>query len=226
MTVFQLLLSVNKQENFTMQRAALTGIIGSGKSTVGYIIFNYYSIPFVSADKLSREVIAPFQPGYYKLLKLLGNSYLNADGLWNREKIAKVVFQNSGLLSKMEDIIHPLVLSLIQEKIQKYKKQGNDAIFFEIPLLFEKNLQNLVDTSILVAIEPKKQKEHLQKKADFTLSSIVNRMKFQIPQEEKLKKADYVIWNKGSLKDLKDQVADLMQKMDFPVKKETYAGRN
>ena len=208
-----------------MQKVGLTGIVGSGKSTVGFIISDY-GIPFVSADALSRQVISPPGPGYHKLLKLLGTDFLNSDHSWNRQKMAKAAFHNPNLLSQIESIIHPLVLNLMQEEAKKCQQKGEIAVFFEIPLLFEKNLQNFVETSVLIAIESDKQKKFLQKRPDFNLSNIANIMQFQMPQKEKLKKADYIIWNKGSLKDLENQVFELMKKMDFPITKGQHAGNN
>ena len=198
-------------KNF-IHKTAITGIIGSGKSTVGLILIKK-KMNFISADELARQAIMPYSSAYHKLLNLLGSEYLAQDGFFNTQKIAKAAFRNAPLLQKIEDIIHPVVQELMQKKTQKLLFSGQKSVFYEVPLLFEKRWENFFDTRIVIAIDPAKQNKRLKKNRNLNLEEIKIRMQFQIPQEEKIKKADHVIWNNSSLKELEKQVFNLVNLM-------------
>ncbi len=192
-----------------MRKIAITGIIGAGKSTVGLILQNM-KMDFISADVLARKAIAPQKPGYIKLLDLLGSQYLNDQGYFDTQKIAEKAFQNQALLYQIESIIHPVTQDLMQKAEEKLLSAGKTVVFYELPLLFEKKKEYFFDTKVVIAIDSKKQKNRLQKYRNLKLKDIENRMKFQMSQSEKIKGADYVIWNNLSLDHLKKQVFSLV----------------
>lgn len=195
-----------------MRKIAVTGIIGSGKSTIGSIL-KKKGMSFISADALVTRTIAPNNPGHTKLLTLLGPEYLDTKGHFNTQKIARAAFQNKSLLYQIESIIHPIVWNLIQEEEQKLRFSGKKLVFYEIPLLFEKQWESFFDCIIVIAIDPQIQKKRLQQYRHFTCEEIKNRMQFQISQEEKMKKADHIIWNNSSLKALEKQVFSLIHSL-------------
>ncbi len=202
-----------------MKRIALTGIMGAGKSTFGSIITEW-KIPFISADSLARKALIPHSKIYPQLLQLLGSNYLNPDGSFNRHLIARKAFQHPPLLSQIESIIHPFVWEALLEKQNFFSAKEKEAVFCEIPLLFEKKLDNFFDLNILLAIEPKQQKMRLERNRHFSEKEIQTRMKFQSSQEEKIKKADYIIWNNSSMKELEKNIQDLMEKLGIDIKKD------
>ena len=120
----------------------------------------------------------------------------------------------------MEEIIHPKIYELLKEQEKKGVLSPNPPqkhkfsnqvdkkplFFYEIPLLFEKNWDPLFSKKVVIAIDPKKQISRLQQNRDLSLKEIKVRLRFQLSQAEKIKKADYVIWNNGSLKDLEIKV--------------------
>ena len=101
----------------------------------------------------------------------------------------------------------------MQKKTQKLLLSGQKSVFYEVPLLFEKRWENFFDTRIVIAIDPAKQNKRLKKNRNLNPEEIKIRMQFQISQEEKIKKADYVIWNNSSLKELEKQVFNLVNLM-------------
>ncbi len=206
-----MVLSVMENKNF-IHKVAITGIIGSGKSTVG-LILRKKRLNFISADELAKEAIAPESPGYFKMLKLLGPEYLKKKGGFNTQKIASAAFQNRSLLNRIELIIHPIVWDLMQKRNKKLLFSGKKIAFYEIPLLFEKSWENFFHTRIVIATDPEKQKSRLKKYRAFTNKEIDSRMQFQICQEEKIKKADYVIWNNSSIQELEKQILNLVNSL-------------
>ena len=189
-----------------IRKTALTGGMGVGKSTTGAFIASY-GVPFVSADDLNHKVL--YGRGYAPMKRLLGPSCLKPDGNWDKTKIAQKIFTDSGLLSRVENILHPLILQLMDQHISTSQKEGGAGIVFEVPLLFEKNLQTFFDDCVVVAVEDKILKNRL-KNTPSVLSHFEDREKFHLPQSEKLKRASHIVWNNGSLEDLSLEVKKLL----------------
>ena len=201
-----------------MQKIAITGTIGAGKSTVGQLL-EKKGISFISADALTRQAIAPHTPGYSKLLKLLGPEYLNTNGCFNTQKMATIAFRNNSLLRQIESIVLPIILELMRKKEKTLYFSGEKVVFYEIPLLFEKKWEHLFDIRIVVATDPEKQKNRLKKYRNLSLEEVNNRMQHQMSQEEKIKKADYTIWNNSSLKELEKQTFGLIDSITTGTEK-------
>ncbi len=193
-----------------MRKIAITGIMGAGKSTVGSILQSQ-EVDFISADALVRQVLRPKNPGYTKLLNLLGPKYLDNENNFDTKKIAQKIFQDESYLQKVESLIHPMVLDLMRKKEEKLRFSGKMALFYEIPLLFEKKWGPFFDIKIVIAIDLKKQRKRLMNQRALTQTDIKNRMQFQMAQSEKIKRADHVVWNNSSKEELKKQVLSLLK---------------
>ena len=103
---------------------------------------------------------------------------------------------------------------MIKKKEEKFIFKGENTVFYEIPLLFEKKWDALFDTGIVIAIDPEKQEKRLKHYRQMSAEEVRNRMKFQLSQSEKIKKANYVIWNNSSIKELEQQVHHLIDKIN------------
>ncbi len=196
-----------------MRKIAITGVMGAGKSTVGRILARH-GLPFISADALNKEAIRPPEgPAYKPLLKLLGPGFTSEKGLFDTQKIARRVFRDQKMLHDMESLLHPIIWDLMKKKEKTGPFLKKTLIFYEIPLLFEKKWESFFSDQVLIALDPARQISRLQQNRDLSLEEIEDRLRFQGAQAEHIQKADHVIWNNGTLRELAKEVQSLIKKL-------------
>ncbi len=180
----------------------LTGSFGSGKTTVAKI-FNSFGCEIIDADRIAHRAIEPDTNIYKKITNTFGKDILNKDRTINRNKLAHIVFDNKNLLKILNKIMHPVVIGIIKSKIKTSKAK---VIVLDAPLLIEAGLKDLVDKLIVVKIAKRKQLERMQHKTGLTKLDILKRIARQIPLENKVRLADFVIDNSGTRGETKRQV--------------------
>jgi dephospho-CoA kinase len=181
-----------------MINVGLTGGIACGKTTVVQM-FVRHGAYLIDLDKLAQDVVAPQLPAWQEIVELFGDNILLVDGNINRNKLAKIVFADKEKLKKLNNIVHPRVLAQWSKSLETIEKKNKKAIVIsEVPLLFEENLQKMVDLSILVVITPTEQINRLMMRNDLTEDEAKRRLQSQLPIEEKIKMADIVIENRGA----------------------------
>ena len=181
-----------------MLNVGLTGGIACGKTTVAQM-FVRHGAGLIDLDKLAQAVVAPQLPAWQEIVELFGNNILLVDGSINRNKLAKIVFSDKEKLKKLNNVVHPRVLAEWSKSLGDIEKKNKKAIVIsEVPLLFEANLQNMVDLSILVVITSAEQINRLMTRNDLTEDEAKKRLASQLPIEEKIKMADIVIENRGA----------------------------
>lgn len=176
-----------------MIKVALTGNIGSGKSVVTQI-FKTLDIPVFIADIEARLLY--YREDVKKILKQkLGNRIFNPDGEVNTKVLADVIFNDTKALKTVNGIIHPFVY----EKYQKWLDRHREAPYtiHESAILFENNLTSRFDRIIVVVAPEAIRLKRVMKRDNITEEQVRARMVNQWPDEEKEKKADYVIINGG-----------------------------
>lgn len=184
-----------------MRWIGLTGGIGTGKSTVSEL-FRSKGVPVADADQIAHQLVQPGKPGLKAVLQLFGNKVLKSDGSLDRKKLGQLVFQDKKALLQLEAILHPLVKEQVQKLRDDFAKQGHIFAVYDVPLLFEKNLQDQFDKIVLVYADPQVQFERILKRDHLSKDEINKRLNAQIPQDEKKQKADFVIDNSKSRDDL------------------------
>lgn len=190
----------------------ITGSIGTGKSTVSQILREaHYEV--IDADKIAQQQLMKTSSGYQKVVNLFGSEILNTNNEIDRKKLAEKVFKNKQLLSDLESIIHPLVQIEVERLKKIFENRGDVAAFYDVPLLFEKNLQNKFDAVLLVATDPQVQLERIKKRSGWTDEEINKRLNNQISLAEKIKKSQYIIDNNHDLERLKKNTLDMVQKI-------------
>ena len=191
----------------------VTGSFGSGKTTVAGI-FRSYGAEIIDADRIAHSCIAGGTLGYKRICKAFGKDILKKNRTIDRVKLARIVFDNKGLLKKLNKIIHPEVIRIIRNKIKKSRAK---IIVLDVPLLLEAGLRRMVDKLIVVKIKRAEQLERIQRKFSFSREDILKRIKRQMPLQLKVRLADFVIDNSGTINRTKIQVREIWRKLNCPA---------
>ncbi len=170
----------------------LTGGFGTGKSTVAGL-FQELGACMIDADQLAHETLMEGSSVYGEILKLFPEAR-TARG-FDRKKIAEVIFKDAGKRKKLEAVIHPYVFDRMEEEILEAEE---DMVVLNVPLLFESGLDKRCDKVVVVNAPEEAVCERLKARG-FSADEVASRRKAQMPLEEKVSKADYVINNSGNL---------------------------
>ncbi|OQB10861.1 MAG: Dephospho-CoA kinase [Candidatus Omnitrophica bacterium ADurb.Bin205] len=187
----------------------VTGIFGSGKSTVSRI-FKAHGSTIIDADKIARRYLSPETKTYKSIVNYFGRGILKAGRKIDRRKLGKVVFANRRLIYKLNSIIHPKVIGEIKSRIEKLK---NGIIVLDAPLLIESGLKKVVDSLIVVIIDNDELIRRAVKKTSLKKAEIINRVKSQIPLRKKMRLADFIIDNSGTMEETRKQVKRIISKI-------------
>lgn len=187
---------------------ALTGGIASGKSTVAGMLAELGAVT-VDADALSRAAVAPGTPGLALLVASFGAGVLGADGSLDRERLGKLVFSDPVARGRLEAIVHPLVASLSQERIEQALAGGAQVVVYEIPLLFETGRESEFPISVLVYLDAASQLRRLMTRSHLDEVAARARITSQMDLERKRELATWVVDNSGSLSSTRGQVERL-----------------
>jgi len=187
-------------------KIGITGGFGTGKSTVAGE-FKKPGILVIDADKLAKQAVSPGTPGWRKAGRVFGRS-----AMVDRKKLAKIVFGNRVLRRKLENIIHPQVIREIRKLVRNAEKSNRfKAVVIEVPLLFEAGLESFFDLVITVTADRRQQVRRIRKKTGMLLQEILQRIKAQMPIIRKVRRADIVIDNSGSVSATRSRVRKIIK---------------
>lgn len=198
---------IQKKENSLL--LGVTGGIATGKTTVVRML-EELGAPLIDFDLLAREVVEPGQPALKDIVGYFGEEILLKDRSLDREKLSGIVFRDVEKRKILESFTHPRIYEVSVRRVKKIiQKDPNAIIQLDIPLLIEQNLQHMVHKVLLVYIPRKKQIERLMERDGISREGAVDRLRAQMPIDEKLGRADFVIYNEKTLEETKKQVEDL-----------------
>lgn len=180
----------------------ITGGIASGKSTLCTLLSNM-SYTIINTDNITHDLYTKGNKGYKKILEIFGEKILDKYRNIDRKKLGNIVFNDKKKMLQLEDLIHPLVM---EEVLNKVEKTDEKIIFVEIPQLFEaydKVTQYINFYEIwLIYVDEKEQLKRLIKRDNLSKEEAIKRINSQMSLEEKKIKADFLIENNGNIEDL------------------------
>lgn len=176
----------------------VTGGIGSGKTAVCDCL-KIKKIPIIEADPLARELTQTVPEIRDELVATFGDYLFHENGDLNKEELAKLVFPDAAARLQINRIIHPHVLNAIRERAEEFRLQGNQLVGVEAALIYESGMQKMLDAVVVVDAPLAHRMQWIQERNHLTVAEATKRMDSQMPVEQKVARADYVLLNDGSL---------------------------
>lgn len=188
----------------------LTGSIASGKSTVSNIL-EQLGFPIVDADKIARLVVQPGSAVLENVAHVFGAHVLHDDGSLNREKLGQIIFSNQDEREKLNLIIHPAIRQEMLRQKKTHIENGEPTVIMDIPLLFESELQSLVDKIIVVSVTPEMQKKRLIERNSLSEKEALARISSQFSMAIKEDQADAILFNNGTIEETEKQLKQVLK---------------
>jgi dephospho-CoA kinase len=184
----------------------LTGGIASGKSAVSQILQGL-GMQVIDADGIAHEILATDAAIKQEVVAAFGAEVLTAAGAVDRGRLGNIIFQDAERRRVLERILHPL----IRDELWKRAREGNDDVVLEVPLLIEQGEHARVDLVVVVYAARECQIQRLMGRDTISREEAVSRIATQLPLEEKVSYAQYIINNNGSLEETEEQVLRFYQ---------------
>ncbi|SDQ83223.1 dephospho-CoA kinase [Chryseobacterium soldanellicola] len=194
-------LKAEPEPSYASKIIGLTGGIGSGKTTVAKFI-EEFGFPVYYSDDRAKTIVNDNEDVKLKIKELLGEESYDEKGLYNRKFVAEKVFNDKDLLHSLNEIIHPAVRIDFENWV---KQQTKYLIFKETALLFELKLNKDCYKSVLVTAEDNIRTKRVMDRDGKTYREVEAVMEKQMPEKDKIKLADCIIYNNTNLEDLKEQ---------------------
>ncbi len=175
-----------------------------GKSTAAQFL-RRRGMPVVDTDELAHQLVEPGQPALMEIQTVFGKHIVAPDGQLRRDELAQVVFTDPAARKKLEAILHPRIRERWLAQIETWRGENSPLAVVVIPLLFETQAESSFDKIICVACSATAQRERLLARG-WTPEQIRQRLAAQWPVEQKIARADFVIWTDGSLDVLAQQI--------------------
>ncbi len=204
-----------------MLRVGLTGGIACGKSTLAEMLVRR-GAHFLSADKLAHQLYAPDTVVYNELVRTFGNGILEADKSINRAKLAKAVFPDR--VDELNAVVHPAVIEAQNCWMSEVERDDPHGVaVVEAALIFEAGADKDFDKIIVVTCGTEQKIERFAKRTGLPLDQasveVERRSAAQLTDEEKKRRADYVIANSGSVEDMEHQVEKVWKDLQALARK-------
>ena len=189
-----------------MKIIGVTGSSGAGKDTLCEILEEKYNAEIVDADKIAKELSKKGTMYLQSIVNNFGSSIVNRQGELNRKKLASIIYEDDKKREELNKLTFVYVVDEIKKRINKIKKK---IIVINAPLLFESNLNQICDFVICVIADKKVQIERIMQRDNIKEEEAEKRLNMQNTNDFYIENSDYVIHNKGDIKDLAKQLKDI-----------------
>jgi dephospho-CoA kinase len=199
------------KKNKSKRMIGITGGIGSGKSVVSdYLRSLGYAV--IDADVVAREAVMPGEPALLKIAEAFGNDVISEDGTLNRAALAQKAFANQKNTDLLNSITHEDIGRRVDAIIEKVFENA-DLVFYDAPLMFETGMSSKCDEVWLITADEQTRLERVMKRDRVSDADIRARMDKQMPEAEKMNRADLIIKNIGTKEDLIYAVDAALQRL-------------
>jgi dephospho-CoA kinase len=192
-------------------KVGLTGGIGCGKSTA-IDAFRLLGVPIIDADQIAKDIVKPGEQALLKISEKFGKKILLKNGELDRKQLKKLVFNDPDALATLENILHPVIKNRIKAQMRNFKDKA--YVVVDIPLLVEKNYQQMFDRIIVVDCLPKQQLDRVNKRDGLSAKEIQNIIKTQATRELRKKEATDILDNSLDKNSLLQQINFLHDKFE------------
>ncbi len=184
-----------------MKIIGLTGGIASGKSTVSRTLKDL-GVYIIDADQTAHSVQEPYKPAWEDMVQIYGQEILNPDKTINREKVGEIVFRDPDKLTELNKLMHPRIMESFKDDFQSIRASNPDAIvILEVPLLYETFMERMCDEVWVVWVDRETQIQRLMDRNNYSREEAILRIDSQLSLDEKARRADVVIDNRGSVEE-------------------------
>jgi dephospho-CoA kinase len=191
----------------------LTGGVASGKTTVAQILKEEGAI-LLDADQIARQLVEPQTPVWAEVIKAFGTDILDEDGSIRRKKLAALTFSDPRRRKRLNEILHPAIRKEITRRLKEIGRRNPEAIVIvDAALLVETGDYREMDRLIVVTSAEAQQLERLQQRDGASREQALAILTSQMGTEEKVKVADFVIRNEGSLEDTKKRAREIFREL-------------
>jgi dephospho-CoA kinase len=196
-----------------MLLVGLTGGVASGKTTVSEIL-REEGAEIIDADEIARRLVEPLQPAWSEIKEVFGDEIFDAKGMLLRKKLAARVFSDPGQRKRLNQILHPRIGREIQDRLREIVKRNPCAVVIvDAALLVETGNYRDMDKVIVVASSAAQQVARMKIRDGLEEEQARAVLSSQAPMEEKLKVADFVISNEGSLEETKKRAREIFEEL-------------
>lgn len=199
-------------EHSGVRRVALTGGIATGKSDLR-ARFEALGVPTIDSDLLAREAVVPGSAALAAVVARFGQDVLHGDGTLDRKKLAKIVFADPEARGALEAIVHPEVRRAVDEWFATLDPDRHPYAIADIPLLYEVGRDRDFDVVIVAACDPDTQVRRVMKRDKISEVAARQRLAAQLPIDQKVRRADYVIRTDGTYEDTDRQVRSAFERL-------------
>ncbi|WDP88133.1 MAG: dephospho-CoA kinase [Desulfobacter sp.] len=194
-----------------MFKIGVTGSAGSGKS-LARKGFEKLGLKTLDCDQIARQVVEPEIKAYKKVVALFGTDVVAGDLSLDRARLRNIMVNRPGMRKQLESIVHPAIVLEMAVQMEAMARSGQRVCVVEVPLLFELGMEDFFDLTLVVAADDDQLVKRISARDDVDPDNAKKMLALQMDQEEKMKRADHVIFNHGDKEAVFRAVAVLYEK--------------
>jgi len=198
--------------NKKILKVAVTGGAGSGKTSVCNRL-KELGVKVISADEMAREAVAPGSEALTKIVRYFGDTVLLSDGTLNRKTLRRMIIDDGEARFALERFLHYEIIKLIHKNVVSAEKEGCRMVVIEVPLLFELDMKERFDWVVVVSADKELRVKRLMERDQTSRDAAEDLINVQMPDEDKIGRADYVVRNEDSIEKLVDSVDVLFKNL-------------